>query len=189
MTSSEWLTSKSERCRRAVCPAPRHRICHPFATPLRPLSATFSEGANVLITAVSNQEFQKSRGQMTSKQTPDREKTMWLRWKQYEEGPVNARLAWELSRSGCNAARIYSCVIKSDHVRYGVVANIIASHAIARGSIPRVGIFLITTSSTPLRFRVSVSVFRDVHDLTCNYQVSVPTRNARPPYNSSQASL
>ena len=26
-------------------------------------------------------------------------------------------------------------------IRYGVVANIIASHAIARGSIPRVGIF------------------------------------------------
>lgn len=75
---------------------------------------------------------------MSSKQTPDREKTMWLRWKQYEEGPVNARLAWELSRSGWNAARIYLCVIKLEHVRYGVVANIIASHAIARGSIPRV---------------------------------------------------
>ena len=28
-------------------------------------------------------------------------------------------------------------------IRYGVVANIIASHAIARGSIPRVGIFLL----------------------------------------------
>ena len=28
-------------------------------------------------------------------------------------------------------------------VRYGVVANIIASHAIARGSIPRVGIILL----------------------------------------------
>ena len=27
-------------------------------------------------------------------------------------------------------------------IRYGVVANIIASHAIARGSIPRVGIFV-----------------------------------------------
>ena len=30
--------------------------------------------------------------------------------------------------------------IKMDVIRYGVVANIIASHAIARGSIPRVGI-------------------------------------------------
>ena len=31
--------------------------------------------------------------------------------------------------------------INSCDIRYGVVANIIASHAIARGSIPRVGIF------------------------------------------------
>ena len=34
-------------------------------------------------------------------------------------------------------------LVTFQHVRYGVVANIIASHAIARGSIPRVGIFLI----------------------------------------------
>ena len=32
-------------------------------------------------------------------------------------------------------------------IGYGVVANIIASHAIARGSIPRVGIVLLFTPS------------------------------------------
>jgi hypothetical protein len=32
------------------------------------------------------------------------------------------------------------------NIRYGVVANIIASHAIARGSIPRVGTFYRLTS-------------------------------------------
>ena len=38
--------------------------------------------------------------------------------------------------------RAYVFTLQSDHnFRYGVVANIIASHAIARGSIPRVGIF------------------------------------------------
>jgi hypothetical protein len=35
-------------------------------------------------------------------------------------------------------------------IRYGVVANIIASHAIARGSIPRVGMFLTPPLDTRL---------------------------------------
>ena len=39
-------------------------------------------------------------------------------------------------------------------IRYGVVANIIASHAIARGSIPRVGILL---EYSQARLRKSVS--------------------------------
>jgi hypothetical protein len=35
----------------------------------------------------------------------------------------------------------YIYILTDLHIRYGVVANIIASHAIARGSIPRVGMF------------------------------------------------
>jgi hypothetical protein len=36
---------------------------------------------------------------------------------------------------------IIMVVYLTTDIRYGVVANIIASHAIARGSIPRVGTF------------------------------------------------
>lgn len=34
-----------------------------------------------------------------------------------------------------------------DHVRYGVTANITAFHAVARGSIPRIGVFLFPSHS------------------------------------------
>lgn len=37
-----------------------------------------------------------------------------------------------------------------DHVRYGVTANITAFHAVARGSIPRIGVFLFPPASETL---------------------------------------
>lgn len=42
---------------------------------------------------------------------------------------------------------LYCYSLVNDHVRYGVTANITAFHAVARGSIPRIGVFLFPPQS------------------------------------------
>ena len=73
------------------------------------------------------------------------------RWES-EENVGNDELGERGGELTCNSGTInIDLVLLTLHyrrqlIRYGVVANIIASHAIARGSIPRVGMLLLLVS-------------------------------------------
>ena len=65
-------------------------------------------------------------------------------------------------QSGILCPALLAVSLETSDIRYGVVANIIASHAIARGSIPRVGIFFVVVFT--LNNQVAASIERTRHE-------------------------
>ena len=70
--------------------------------------------------------------------------------------------------------RVHIYAVLHPSIRYGVVANIIASHAIARGSIPRVGILFPFEMSA--RFETTTGTGTLGHSLIRNIMIQPPPR-------------
>ena len=87
-----------------------------------------------------------------------------------ERGDCDARLSQAHSSEDASSAsesKYYNHIaITFSNVRYGVTANIIAFHAIARGSIPRIGVFVVAATHPNCAVPTGIA-FRKVDVVSC----------------------
>ncbi len=103
---------------------------------------------------------------------------VWFNWSKYAI-LLTARRTWD-------HADIYNQSECESRIRYGVVANIIASHAIARGSIPRVGsVFLILDEASTTRLINAYAVSHATRTLQIPHCTSDILSGFKPPNHVS----